>query len=266
MRAETDDASVQRRLPARLVGVARAGLSAVLSIALPPLCPACREPLGGAGGLCPACWSKLTFIAPPYCDRLGTPFSYDAGPGLLSPEAIADPPAYGRARAVVQYDEISKILIHSLKYGDRLDLAPALGRWMASAGKALLEGADALVPVPLHWTRLWTRRFNQSAALAKTIGTAGGIAVRHDLLVRAKATSQQVGLTRKERARNVAGAFRVSAAARSAVKGRRLVLVDDVLTSGATVDACARALLRAGAANVDVLVFARVVNGALPPI
>jgi ComF family protein len=237
-----------------------------LGAALPPLCPSCREPLAEARGLCAACWSKLTFITRPYCERLGIPFAYDAGPGLLSLDAIADPPAYGRARAVAAYDDVAAKLVHALKYGDRLDLAPALGRWMANAGADVLKDADALVPVPLHWRRLWARRFNQSAALARAIGAARGMPVVRDAVRRVKATPQQVGLSRAERALNVQGAFRVPASGKAEVAGRRLVLVDDVLTSGATVDACARALLRGRAASVDVLVFARVVGPARPPI
>jgi len=137
---------------------------------------------------------------------------------------------------------------------------------MARAGKELTTGADALVPVPLHWRRLWTRRFNQSAALAETIARESGIAVAQSALRRVKATQQQVGLSRAERATNVQGAFRVAPDAKAEVAGRRLILIDDVLTSGATADACARALLRAGAAQVDVLVFARVVDGGKTPI
>jgi len=236
-----------------------------LDIALPTQCIACREPVAGEG-LCPACWAKLSFIAPPYCARLGIPFVYDPGPGLLSMEAIASPPAYQRARAAVRYDEIAGTLVQALKYQDRTDLAPAMGRWMARAGAELLDGADALIPVPLHWKRGWSRRYNQSAALANVIGREADIPVRTDLLRRTRATHQQVGLSRTERARNVQGAFAVAMDERAAVAGRRLVLVDDVLTSGATVDACARALLRAKAASVDVLVFARVVEAFRPPI
>lgn len=227
--------------------------------ALPPLCAACREPVAG-DGLCPACWSRLSFVAPPYCPRLGIPFVYDPGPGILSMQAIADPPAYNRARATVRFDEVSRALVHALKYGDRLDLAPVMGRWTATAGREILAGADALVPVPLHWRRLWMRRFNQSAALAASIAAATGVPVATAALKRVKATAQQVGRSRAERAANVQGAFRVPAAGRTEVAGRRLVVIDDVLTSGATVEGCARALLRAGAANVDVLVFARVVD------
>ena len=159
-----------------------------------------------------------------------------------------------------------KSLVHALKYGDRLDLAPTMGRWMARAGRELLEGADALVPVPLHWRRLWARRFNQSALLAKAIAQHSGVAVADAALKRVKATAQQVGLSQAQRAENVQGAFRVADDRKAEVAGRRLVLIDDVLTSGATSDACARALLRAGARNVDLLVFARVVDAARPPI
>jgi ComF family protein len=248
----------------------RGGLHSVLrhalEVALPPLCPSCREPLGDGVGLCAACWSKLSFIEPPYCARLGIPFTYDPGPGLLSMEAIANPPAYDRARAAVRYDDIARALVLGFKYGDRLDLAAMMGRWMARAGHELTRDADALLPVPLHWRRLWARRFNQSAALATAISEICGVPVLYDALKRVRATPQQVGLSRPERADNVQGAFRVPADQKVCVAGRRLVLIDDVLTSGATVDTCARALLRAGAAHVDVLVFARVVAPVRSPI
>ena len=246
-------------------GVLRAGFALFADVALPQLCPSCREPVDGAG-LCPACWSKLSFIAPPYCERLGIPFPFDSGAGLLSMEAIADPPAYNRARAAVRYDDVARKLVHALKYGDRLDLAPTMGRWMARAGRELLADADALVPVPLHWRRQWARRFNQSALLAQIIARTSGRVVAHGALKRVKATPEQVGLDKSERAHNVQGAFRVPAGGRAEVAARKLLLIDDVLTSGATVDACTRALLRAGAASVDVLVFARVVAGSRTPI
>ena len=238
----------------------------VLDFALPLLCPSCREPLGDGVGLCASCWSRLSLIEPPYCARLGIPFVFDPGPGLLSMEAIANPPAYDRARAAVRYDDVASSLVHQFKYGDRLDLAPMMGRWMARAGRELLADAHALIPVPLHWRRLWARRFNQSAALAGAISALCGVPVVHGGLKRVRATPQQVGLSKVERADNVQGAFRVPGENKAEIAGRRLVLVDDVLTSGATVDACARVLLRAGAAHVDVLVFARVVASARSPI
>src|SRR4051812_15176117 len=237
----------------------------VLDIALPTLCVACREPVAGVG-VCAECWAKLSFIAQPYCPRLGIPFVYDPGLGLLSMEAIADPPAYQCVRAAVRYDDVARTLVHALKYHDRTDLAPAMGRWMARAGEELLGEADVLVPVPLHWRRGWSRRYNQAGALARAVEKQSGVPVARNVLRRTRPTQQQIGLSRSQRATNVQGAFKVSPEKAHAIVGRRVVLVDDVLTSGATTDACARTLLRARAAQVDVLVFARVVDTHKAPI
>ena len=236
-----------------------------LDVALPTLCVACREPVEGEG-VCADCWAKLSFIAPPFCPRLGIPFVYDPGPDMLSMEAIAHPPAYARARAAVRYDDVARTLVHALKYQDRTDLAPAMGRWMARAGRELLDEADVLVPVPLHWRRGWSRRYNQSGALARIIAQQTGVMVAVEALRRIRPTEQQIGLSRPQRASNVQGAFKVAPDRQHLVAGRRVILIDDVLTSGATVDACARALLRAKAATVDVLVFARVVESHRTPI
>src|SRR5882672_4214445 len=236
-----------------------------LDVALPTLCVSCREPVDGEG-VCAECWAKLSFIAPTFCPRLGIPFVYDPGPYLLSMEAIANPPAYQRARAAVRYHDVARTLVHALKYQDRTDLAPAMGRWMARAGRGLLTGADLLVPVPLHWRRGWSRRYNQSGALARVIGQQSGVKVAAEALRRVRATEQQIGLSRAQRATNVQGAFKVSPDRTADIQGRRVILIDDVLTSGATADACARALLRAKAAQVDVLVFARVVDSPKAPI
>ncbi|HVG51062.1 MAG TPA: ComF family protein [Xanthobacteraceae bacterium] len=250
----------------RIAGLGRAAFGLALDTALPPLCPSCREQVADPAALCPACWSQLSFIARPYCERLGIPFAYDPGPGIVSAQAIADPPAYGRARAAVRYDDIARTLVHAFKYGDRIDLAPGLGRWMARAGTELFESADALIPVPLHWRRLWARRFNQAAALAQAISRETGVPVTDDVLKRVRATRQQVGLSQAERDSNVQGAFAVVSAGKAWLRGKRVILVDDVLTSGATVDNCARVLLRSGALNVDVLIFARVVQAGRGPI
>src|SRR5271156_5733592 len=236
-----------------------------LDIALPTLCVSCRDPVDGEG-VCANCWAKLSFIAPPFCPRLGIPFVYDPGPDMLSMEAIANPPAYARARAAVRYDDVARTLVHALKYQDRTDLAPAMGRWMARAGLELLGEADVLVPVPLHWKRGWSRRYNQSGALARVIERQSGVKLASEALRRVRSTQQQIGLSRKQRASNVQGAFKVAPHRQFRIEGRRVILVDDVLTSGATVDACARALLRAKAASVDVLVFARVVDTHKAPI
>jgi ComF family protein len=245
-------------------GIARAG-RLVLDVALPTLCVTCREPVAGVG-VCAKCWPQLSFIAPPYCPRLGIPFAYDPGPEVLSMEAIATPPTYQRARAAVRYDEIAKTLVHGLKYQDRTDLAPVMGRWMARAGQDILAEANILVPVPLHWRRGWSRRFNQAGALAKVIAKAANVPVTGNALCRIRATQQQVGLSKSERASNVQGAFAIPPDKKPLIEGRHVVLIDDVLTSGATIDACARTLLRAKARQVDVLVFARVVEGFRNPI
>lgn len=266
------EASPTRSISTHLRGALKAGRRAwshvaklALDIALPTLCVACREPVDGEG-VCAECWAKLSFIAPPFCPRLGIPFVYDPGPDMLSMEAISNPPAYARARAAVRYDDVARTLVHALKYQDRTDLAPAMGRWMARAGRDLLDDADVLVPVPLHWRRAWRRRYNQSGALARVIERQTGVKVASEALKRIRPTEQQIGLSRPQRASNVQGAFKVAPFRQNLIAGRRVVLIDDVLTSGATVDACARALLRAKAASVDVLVFARVVDGYKAPI
>jgi ComF family protein len=183
----------------------------------------------------------------------------DAGP-YLSPQALTDPPAFDRARAAVVFGDISRDLVHGLKYGDRLDLAQPMARLMAQAGRDVIAQADLILPVPLHAFRLWRRRFNQAALLTRHLATASKKKWRTDALVRVRATPSQITLSRLERHRNVAGAFAVPPAAEAHVHGRRILLVDDVLTTGATLDACARPLRRAGASHVDALTFARVVE------
>ena len=241
--------------PGRLLG--RAG-RALLDTLLPPLCLCCARPVAAAASLCPRCWQEIDFIERPYCERLGTPFQSDMGYGLISPKAIAEPPAFGRARAVARHDGPARQLVHRLKYSDRLDLSNAMGRWMARAGAELLSGADILVPVPLHRVRFWGRRFNQAGELAKVISRESGVPVAHEGLVRRKATRSQVGLSSAERARNLTGAFRPGPLAGEVVAGKRTVLIDDVMTTGSTLNSAARVLRRAGAAEVDALVFALV--------
>ncbi len=222
----------------------------------PPACAACAAPVGEPHAFCAACWARMPFIARPYCERLGLPFPFDLGPGAISPAAMADPPAFGRARAVARYDGPARELVHRLKYGDRLDLARTMGGLMEQAGAELLHEADVLVPVPLHWWRLWRRRHNQAAVLAAELARRSGLPTATGLLVRRKPTRPQVGLSRNERALNLQGAFVATSAAKPALAGRRVVLVDDVMTTGSTANAAARVLLRAGARRVDVLTFA----------
>jgi ComF family protein len=236
-----------------------------LDLLYPPSCLACRRAISQQGGLCPECWGAMRFIERPFCERLGTPFEVDLAAGesgrTISPAALADPPVFQRARAVARYEDgPARQLVHRLKYGDRGELAGPMGRWMARAGAELLDDSDLLVPIPLHWTRLARRRFNQAAALAQAVESLSAVPVQTDLLVRIKPTPPQVGLSRRLRAKNIQGAFAVPAERRIEAEGRKVVLVDDVMTSGATLNAAARVLLRAGAKRVDALVFARVVT------
>jgi ComF family protein len=236
----------------------------LLDLVYPPCCLACRKSVAAHGGLCADCWNAMGFIERPFCERLGTPFERDfEAPGMISLEAAAHPPVFSRARAVARYDgAAARGLANRLKYYDRLELAKPMGRWMARAGAELLQDADLLVPIPLHRLRLAARRFNQSAALARVVSNESAVPLETLALERVKPTAPQVGLTRPQRAANLAGAFRVDKARAGRINGGNIVLVDDVLTTGATANAAARALLKAGAAHVDLLVFARTVTGA----
>jgi ComF family protein len=240
--------------------VLRTGFRAAVALFYPPSCIACGGATGTAHTLCARCWAEVRFIERPYCERLGTPFPVDLGATLLSPAAIADPPVFDRARAVARYDDVARKLVHRLKYSDRLDCAEALGSMMARAGAELTAEADVIVPVPLHRWRLWRRRFNQAMALASVVARDSGVACEPFLLARVKRTHSQVGLTKAQRQQNLQGAFRVPQDARARLAEKRVLLVDDVLTTGSTANAAARALLRGGARAVDVLAFARVVG------
>jgi ComF family protein len=231
-------------------------------LALPPVCLACEKPVASEGALCAACWGDTHFISPPCCERLGIPLPAGMLAGATSLRGFTHPPAFDRARAVLRFEGAGRRLVHRLKYGDRPDLAPTLARWMARAGEGLLEGADLLVPVPLHWRRMTGRRFNQAGELARALSSLTAITYAPDVLVRVRATPHQVGLSAQERGRNLKGALAVTEAGRAMVAARNIVLVDDVLTTGATLNAAAHVLRRAGAARVDALVVAVVADPA----
>ncbi|WP_367718755.1 ComF family protein [Nitratireductor sp. GISD-1A_MAKvit] len=227
----------------------------------PPTCLGCSTLVTEPGTLCPTCWSSLRFLERPWCPVMGTPFSLDLGDSMLSAQAIAEPPPFGRARSAVAYQDIARRLVQGLKFHDRTDLAPWMGKWMLRAGAEILTDADLVIPVPLHRNRFLSRRFNQSAELARAVAELSGLVHAPEALVRVRRTRQQVGLGARERHANVRGAFRVPEAALPQIKARGIVLVDDVYTTGATVAAASRILLRAGAGHVDVLTFARVLPG-----
>jgi ComF family protein len=243
--------------PRRLGAWFGAARRAALDVVFQPTCLSCRAAVAQTNALCGRCWGAMRFIERPFCDRLGLPFEHEMGEGVLSAQAVDNPPVFQRARAVVLFEDgPARRLVHRLKYSDRMELARPLGAWMARAGADILAEADALAPIPLHYTRLWRRQFNQAAALARAVGALAGKPVELGLVERVRPTRSQVGLSRAERAQNLQGAFRCPETA--PLQGRRIVLVDDVLTSGATANAASRALLRGGAKAVDVLVFARV--------
>lgn len=233
---------------------------------LPPLCLVCRSSVMGQTGLCSQCWSKIDFIEPPRCDRLGIPLPFPSDEMVISAAALANPPVYDRARAVARYDGVMRELIHAFKYGDRHEGVALFSKWMIHAGADILEDADILIPVPLARLRLWSRRFNQSALLARAVGRSLEISDDPASLERTRRTVSQVGLSAEQRKKNVAGAFGVPERKRAIIEGRNVLLIDDVITTGATVDACARTLKRAGAAGVDVLALARVVDPLTPTL
>lgn len=252
-----------QRFAPDIAGLARQVLALPGRMLFPPVCAGCRTQVSQPGTLCADCWPGLNFLEKPWCPVMGTPFVHDMGDKFLSAEAIANPPPFDRARAAVAYTGVARRMAQALKYADRTDLAPWMARWMMRAGVELIADADVIVPVPLHWRRFFTRRFNQSAELARAVSVLSGKPFEPAALRRVKVTRQQVGLGLAERQDNVRAAFRVPAGHDIAVRGRRVLVVDDVYTTGATVVSVARALKASGAVAVDVLTFARVLPGSL---
>ena len=229
---------------------------------MPPRCFVCHKTLEMRDALCGACWSGIQFIREPLCDRLGIPLPFGVGEVMVSAAALAHPPAYDRARAVAHFSGTMRIMVHQLKYADRHEGRVLLGRWLQAAGRDLLVGVDLIVPVPLSRGRLLWRRFNQAALLGQQLARTTGLPFAPTALMRRRATRPQVGLTHDQRRRNVSGAFEVRRSGQALVRGRAVLLIDDVITTGATVEACAQALRRAGASRVDVLALGLVTNEA----
>ena len=261
--AGEEDGAAPSNLAVHCARLLASAARAVADTIVPPMCVACHVPLTAHDCLCAACWGEIAFIRAPICDRLGIPLTFDTGGQQVSAAALADPPAYDRARVVAIFSGPMQKLIHGFKYSDRHDGRRLFGRWLATAGADLLGDADVIVPVPLNRWRLLERRYNQAAILANQVARLTGKRSAPLTLARIRATPSQVGLTTAERQKNVAGAFKVPDARRNEVAGKRIVLVDDVITTGATLNAAARALKAAGAARVDVLALAIVTHTVL---
>ena len=244
-----------------MAALGRAAAVGAVDVVLPPSCLVCNAPVGDSGALCPDCWTRVSFIGRPCCARCGLPFAIEAAPDAVCGDCARTPPAYDRARAAFLYEGAGRELILAFKMADRSWVAPRLAAWLHRAAAPLLPDADLVVPVPLHRWRLLARRFNQAAVLAGLMAREANVVAVPDLLVRTRRTPPQTRLSGTARRRNVRGAFAVRPSRAHLVAGRSILLVDDVLTTGATVSACARALRKAGAARVDVATLARVVPG-----
>ena len=238
----------------------REGFAPLVDLIYPPRCPLCGTGIGAQTGLCPACWSELVIPGEPSCALCQRPFGSAAvGNGAICAPCLADPPRHDGIAAGTLYGDGSRKLVLAFKHGRRIALAPMLARLIV-ARLPVLEGDWRVVPVPLHRWRLWSRGFNQAALLAGEIARATGQTLAVDALQRTKRTPALGGLGRKARARTLSGAIAVNPRCQAAIKGAQLILVDDVLTSGATSEACVRALKKAGASKVIVACFARVLD------
>ena len=261
MRRQDDLSLTGWKLAPHIKSVARS----VLDLFFPPQ-SLDEGPRPLSSGLNATGWASITFIANPVCDGCGVPFEFDLGVGVRCAACMARPRAFDRARAACLYDDASRGPILQLKHADRTDLAPLFARWISRAAHDLIVDAQVIVPVPLHPLRLLSRRYNQSAEIARPLSRISGVAYLPDVLVRTRATESQGGKSGAGRRRNVATAFAVPASRVHKLADRRVLLIDDVMTTGATVEACAMALLRAGASAVDIAVVARVKEMANQPI
>lgn len=229
--------------------------SAALNVAFPPRCPSCSDQVEAQGNFCRPCFDTLKLIAKPYCAQCGVPFSFSIGEEAKCPDCLAEPPAYDGLRAVMVYDQVSAPLVSALKFRDQwAGLERYVQMMVAAAGE---WAPEAIVPVPLHWRRLWRRRYNQSALLGFGLSKAMKVPCLPQGLKRVRATKPQMRLSRAERQQNVKGAFAVNEKAQQFLRDKTVLLVDDVVTTGATVHVCAEVLKKAGAKEVLVLALAR---------
>lgn len=237
----------------------RAQFQTVVSLIYPHRCLGCGDLVEQGPGLCGSCWRDCPFITGAICDSCGTPLPGEIGEDLIQCDGcLRHPPIWNRGRAALLYQGGARKLVLGLKHGDRTELADVAGRWMLRAADPLLKDDPLLCPVPLHWFRYLRRRYNQSALLAQAMARQGGLDCLADLLHRPRATPSLDGHTRAERQAVLDGAITLSKHARSRISGRHIVIVDDVMTSGATLTACTHACLIGGARDVSVVVLARV--------
>jgi len=261
-------------IPSLKAGLGRVPLGAsltalrtrVVDTVYPPRCLACPEYTDAARGLCPACWRDTVFVSGTACVKCGVPLMGEATSEDLCESCQRHPPAWDFGAAALIYQGAGRRMVLQFKHGDRLDMVQPLAAWMAAAGARQIAAADIIVPVPLHWRRLLRRRYNQSAELARRLSQISGKPAVVDLLTRRRLTIPQEGMNRSARAANQAGAFAVNSRRLAGTGGRNVLLVDDVLTSGATLSNCAETLRGAGAARVDILVLARVAFADSLPI
>lgn len=234
-------------------------LKRIIDLILPPRCLSCGDICLENSKLCPPCWKEIRFISDPQCSICGWPLPYQDSLGMVCIHCAQKKPLFTMARSVMVYDKASSGIILKLKHGDATYLAPALGEWMWSRSGDLLKDIDYLIPVPLHWFRLFMRRYNQAAILAKVISEKSFLPVRPHLLRRQRFTKSQAHLNRQQRQRNVKKAFYVPSKQISFLQNKKIALVDDVFTTGATINECVRILLKAGCSEVRVITLARVV-------
>ncbi len=256
---------MQLNQPSPLLDAVRHGAASavrgLVNTVLPPQCLACDALVATPGSLCAPCWTSAKFITAPHCTVCGLPYSFDPGADLVCGACSRARPVFDRARAVLHYDDLGRRLVVAFKLSDRTHGAPTFGRWLARAGADLIADADLVAPVPLHRLRLLRRRFNQSAMLAQAVCRAAGsrsVEFAPDLLLRRRHTPSQAGLNAGQRRLNVRNAFAVCPRRAARIAGRRILLIDDVFTTSATVSECARVLIRGGASAVDVLTLTRV--------
>jgi len=238
-------------------------INTLIDTILPPRCIVTGDLVDQQGMISPKAWGELNFIADPQCHRCGFPFDFDDGEakeGNICAGCHKKPPVFNHARSALVYDDMSRNVILGFKHGDQTHAVLSFMPWLLRAGEEILAQSDYLVPVPLHRWRMLRRRYNQAGVISQYLSKDTGIPVFLDLVERNKATVTQGHLRTNERQKNVRGAFTVPEKYKAQIKNKHICLIDDVFTTGATVNECTKILLKSGAASVNVLTLARVVK------